>query len=148
MVIGYSTTIGTVQRWVLSSHVIAEISEDFQNAINGEKKSSTRKDLKPSRMLFDEENVNRCQDLIVTWNNQFEMGEDLILLSAGKIPDDAVKKDLLNAQNIGIEGFHEYVTVRITSSNTSFCDKMTKNRLRTFSSKQSKNQIFKENFCC
>ena len=69
------TTIGTVQRWVLSSHAIAEISEDFQNAINGEMKSSTPKDLKPSRMLFDEENVNRCQDLIVTWNNTFEIDD-------------------------------------------------------------------------
>ena len=64
----------------------------------------------------------RCFGPIV-WNVM--LPEDLIVLSSGRIPDDAVKKDLPNAHNVGIEGFQEFVTERITSSNTSFYDKIT-----------------------
>ena len=59
---GSSGIIGYYNYWLsatmLSCHAIAEISEEFQNAINGEKKSSTAIFLKPSRMYFDEENVD------------------------------------------------------------------------------------------
>ena len=33
-IIGYTTSTGSIQRWVFSSHVIAKINANFQNSID------------------------------------------------------------------------------------------------------------------
>lgn len=42
-IIGFSTTEGTVQRWVLSSHVVAKVRSDMEEGIGLRKKSSKPK---------------------------------------------------------------------------------------------------------
>ena len=42
---GYTTSTGSIQRWVFSSHVIATINADFQNSIDVVQSSNSVKDL-------------------------------------------------------------------------------------------------------
>ena len=44
-IIGYTTSTGSIQRWVFSSHVIAKINADFQNSIDVVQSSNSVKDL-------------------------------------------------------------------------------------------------------
>ena len=53
-IIGYITSIGTIQRWVISSHAVVEILENFTDALmQGRCPDRKPKDLGASRKCFD-----------------------------------------------------------------------------------------------
>lgn len=59
-----SASVGSVQRWVLSSHNTATIVADMRKSIGLDKPSIIPKDLNSKRMDFDETCVRNCQDVI------------------------------------------------------------------------------------
>lgn len=55
-IIGISTSVGSVQRWVFTSHLVAEINSDFKQSIDVDQSSET-KDLGKARKIYDEKMV-------------------------------------------------------------------------------------------
>ena len=59
-----STSTGSIQRWVLSSHNAAIIAADLKMGIGLDSSNRMPKDLGKKRMKFDEDSVRKCHDVI------------------------------------------------------------------------------------
>ena len=57
---GYSTSVGTIQRWVLTSHVAAKCFSNLESMLTVKKTNISRKALAESRMRFDIDCVKRA----------------------------------------------------------------------------------------
>ena len=98
---GYSTTTGTVQRWVLTSHVSSQCMAKLESTISLHHTKAATKDLGTSRMKFDEACVSRAYDILSSWGNPFHAREELLNLCSGiKAPPD-VTSDILLANEKG-----------------------------------------------
>lgn len=137
-IIGFSTSEGTMQRWVLTSHLTAAISSDLKESLDIDTIKSTPKDLGKKRRLLDETVVSTCQNVIASWTNPFVKNVQLVSLSSGIAATDEVLNDLLSASAIGAKQLKEFVTSRIETSNVKFHDPIKKNKLKTFSSLSKK----------
>ena len=100
-IIGTSTSVGSVQHWVLSSHTIATLSSDFKSSINMETPSSKPKDLGEKRKIFDENMVNLCYETINQWNNPFKVSDHIVSLSSGVAASKEIEKDLQRTEMVG-----------------------------------------------
>ena len=70
------------------------------------------------------------------WTNPFDPNEsELVSISTGSLAPPDVARDLFDAKNIGEEAYEGFKRDRLEdpSSKNKFHDKMTKNRLKTFS---------------
>ena len=63
-IIGISTSQGTMQRWVLSSHNTATLIADLRKSLNLSIGDSTSKDLSLKPIHFDGNTVMKCYELI------------------------------------------------------------------------------------
>ena len=61
---GSSTNMGFIQRWILSSHIIATWNSDFKQRIGVDKQKTQLKDVLKLRKDFDEAAVHSCIDTI------------------------------------------------------------------------------------
>ena len=84
-IIGFSTTPGTVQRWVTTSHDIATISSKFKKYIGFDELKSVPKDLSTKHIMADKESVNTSDELISSWINYFEESNAIAGLSSGHV---------------------------------------------------------------
>ena len=132
-IIGFSTSPGTVQRWVLSSHVIAGVKAKFKTKLGLDVDKNTQKDLSIKRIIHDEESVISCYELIRSWNNPFEESNVLVGLSSGRAAPADIQTDLLNAPEIGSDKLNGFIATRIHSNAVSFYASIQKNKLKTFS---------------
>ena len=131
-IIGFSTTEGTVQRWVLSSHVVAKIRSDMEENIGLRTTSSKPKELQDSRMKFDEEAVIKCYNLIMQWQPIFSSSDSIVSLSSGVNASEEVQKDLIRAESVGKTKSEEFINNRIKENKIGFYDVIKKNKLKTF----------------
>ena len=157
-IIGIRISIGSVQRWVLSSHITATLSTDFKLSLDLDTPCSVPKDLGKNRKSFDESCVSLCHETIRTWNNPFQQSKSIVSLSSGVAANSDVEHDLLNAEKVGEAQLEEFVSSRIESNNVSFYERIKKNKLMTFDSavkkcvvkgegKQYCNQVRQRNIC-
>ena len=51
---------------------------------------------------------------------------------AGTVAPDNIPHDIMNAWKTGEEAFHKFLSERITSTGVDFFEKLTKNKLKTF----------------
>ena len=137
-IIGISTSIGCVQRWVFSSHIIAEWSQDFKSSIGFEENNSMSKDAGKKRINTDESMVISCCEIIEHWQNPFIRQDKLIALSSGAVANDDVMEDMINAESIGKQSLEQFVEERIVSGTTSFHGTIKKKNLKTFDSLRKK----------
>ena len=63
-IIGFSSSEGTVQRWVFTSHIAAELPSNMEGDLGIKKGSKKPKDLQKSRMKYDEDMVSKCCDIL------------------------------------------------------------------------------------
>ncbi|XP_066913065.1 uncharacterized protein [Clytia hemisphaerica] len=133
-IIGFSTSENTVQRWILTSHIAAEISADLKESLDIETASSKLKDLNETMRSRDEEDIIKCIDMISARNNPFVQSRKLIGLSSGVVASDDITNDLLTAADVGEKQLKRFVAERIQSSKIKFHDVIKRNNLKTFSS--------------
>ena len=81
--IGFSTSEGVVQRWVLRSVVVAKIHSEMEEDIEMKKVLTKPKELQRSRMKLDEEAVSRCYEVLKQWKLIFGSCDSLVFLSSG-----------------------------------------------------------------
>ena len=83
--------------------------------------------------------------LETSWIDPFSFEiQDLVCLSTGKAVPSDVEKDLLNAKDKGEAAFKEFSRKRIEKHEEKFYGKMTKLKLKTFSSLNAKKTFNKE----
>ena len=129
-IIGISTSQGTMQRWVLSSHNTATLIADLRKSLDLSIGDSTAKDLK--QIYFDEKTVKKCYELINSWTNPFTKTSNIFYLSSGLVPCYEVQYDLLEAQKTGKLCLDTFITERIETNTIDFYAHIKKNCLRTF----------------
>ena len=96
-IIGMATSVGCVQRWVFSSHVIIEWSHDFKRSIGIDESESKPIDAGTKRMISDEKMVTSCYEVIDHWQNPFISQDKLIALSSGTVAGDDIVDEITNA---------------------------------------------------
>ena len=129
---GYSTSEGTVQRWVLTSHILARCFSKLDYDLLIENKQPTPKDLGKSRMVFNNESAHRSYAVLSNWGNPFDYRESLINLCSGIEAPKNIENDLLNAESIGVAALNDFLDNRIKSSKVSFYDPIKKASLKSF----------------
>ena len=137
-IIGFSTSLGTVQRWILTSHVIATISSRFKETLGLERPNVVPKDFGKKRILYDEASVSTCYELINSWRNPFNDSTLIIGLSSGLAAPKEIQNDLLNAADVGKKQLKDFLVTRIEATSQHFHDPIKKNKLKTFSSIDTK----------
>ena len=139
---GFSTTEGTVQHWILSSHAISAINADLRETyLTRSHDESKPKDLGKSRIAFDEEKVQKCYETIGTWKNPFKESDNLNGLASGVAAPEEIVEDLLSASSKGKVQFEDFVAKRIETNEIPFYDPIKKLKLKTFTSLQEVKKV-------
>ena len=116
---GYSTTPGTVQRWVLTSHIISHYELQLEEGVLANPYSRT-KDTGKSRMNFDKSCVGLLLEILKGWVNPFDHRESLIHIYSCIEASHIVQKDLLYAEIVGLEEIKRCWDERLKSFEKSF----------------------------
>ena len=137
-IIGYTTSTGSIQRWVFSRHVIAKINADFQNSIDVVQSSNSVKDLGKKRKLYDEQKVQDCYNLFANGNNPYQFSEELVSINSGVAVAAEIKEDLLKANELGKKCLNNFIDKRIKKNEQNLNEPIKKNMLLTFESIEKK----------
>ena len=136
-IIGISTSIGSVQRWVLSSHTFATLISDFKHSIDLENPNAKPKDISEKRRVYDEKCVQACCETIKQWCDPFQGSDNIVNLSSGVSDDKETESDLLNAKYQGDLCLTSFLNERIFNHGIPLNDPLKKNNLKTFATKKS-----------
>ena len=138
---GFSASVSTVQRWVLTSHISSKCFTTLENDLGISTPKKLPKDLGKSRSEQNNKYIQKAYEVISSWGNPFELQETLINLASGREAPKDVENDLLNAKSIGETALETFLTERIYSNTKPFYDPIHKNALKTF-----KHLTVKKNF--
>ena len=116
----FSISESTVQRWIVSNHIISRILGDFQQSLDLLGEDNKCKDLLACRMKFDEGKVKSAYDLLTSRGNPFKPSESLTNLSGVTHVSDRVLHDLLQAEKIERNQLQEFVAERTESNKKIF----------------------------
>jgi hypothetical protein len=141
-ILGFSTSYGTVQRWVLSGHIAAKIRSNVEEDIGIRKMTSKPKQLQQQRIRYDEEAVTNCYKLLLDWTPIFTGSDRIVALSSGINASEDVQRDLLRAATIGKEKAQEFIERRIKNHDIGFYETIKKNKLKTFTTMNAAKTLF------
>ena len=102
-IVGYSTSEGTVQRWVLTSHIAAKCQSKMDEFLGMTEAKCVTKDLAKKRILYDEECIFRSYDLIKEWGTPFKENSCLVHLSSGLQSSSDIQDDMINAEKSTVQ---------------------------------------------
>ena len=94
-IIGFSSSEGTVQRWVLTSHIVATLRMNMVSVLHMTRRPSRPKEMQKSRINFDEEAVRKCCDLLKQWPPMFNSSTSIVSLSSGMNASTEVRKCMI-----------------------------------------------------
>ena len=114
-IIGFSTSEGTVQRWVLTSHMESEFN--LKNTPTKNPRISVVQEGSSTMMPLD-----APTKFYVNWGNSFDNSRSS-LISSGIKASSEIKSDLLTAEAVGESCFESFC---IQSSNVPFYDPILK----------------------
>ena len=138
---GFQHLMGqTVQGWLLSSHVIAQLKLNMEEDLALLSKASKVKEFSAARIKFDENCVQKCYDVLNSWSPNFEDNHDIESFSFRVHTTVEVQKDL-RVKAVGLEKSSTFVSERIRSNNIPSYDpkRQSKNLLLNECKEKSKN---------
>ena len=91
-IIGFS---GTVQRWVLTSHIVATLRMNMESVLHTTRRPSRPKEMQKIRINFDEEAVRKCCNLLKQWPPMFSSSTSIVSLSSGMNTSTEVRKCMI-----------------------------------------------------
>ena len=121
-IIGYSTSAGTVQRSIVTSHVIISMTSRLKEQLGMEKPTSVPKDLSKTRKRSNEQAVASCYELVSSWSSSFEESTVISGLASGRAAPKEIQDDLLNASHTGNEKLEQFLLDRVESASANFHD--------------------------
>ena len=113
----------------------------MEKGLRLQSKASKVKECSAARIKFDEDWVQKCYDVLNSWNPFFEDHQDIESLSSRVHATEEVQKDLLRAKEVGLEKSSTFISERIRSNNIPFYEPIKKNNLKTFSSMNAKKKV-------
>ena len=129
---GFSASVSTVQRWVLTSHVASKCFTNLETYLGITTSPNVPKDFGKSRADFNNTCVTKAYSVIKNWGSPFEHRQSLVNVASGREAPEEVKNDLINARSIGEKAFEKFLEERIYSGATPYYDPIKKNSLKTF----------------
>ena len=94
-IIGFSSSEGTVQRWVLTSHIVATLRMNMESVLHTTRRPSRPKEMQKIRINFDEEAVRKCCNLLKQWPPMFSSSTSIVSLSSGMNTSTEVRKCMI-----------------------------------------------------
>eukprot|EP00117_Sycon_ciliatum_P011697 scpid10404/ scgid5699/ len=149
-IIGFSRHPATVQRWVLTAHDRAAVTDTCMEHCglddSAEERDAFHKECQTGRMARDERDVLQVLDTISRFFNPFlpasqQHCEQLMHLSSGTEATAETSTDLLDAEKRGLAGFHDFVNQRLITDAKAFHDPLKKMNLKSFTVKKKKNPV-------
>ena len=119
-------------------HVIATISSRFKELLRLERPNVTPRDLGKKIILYDEASDSTCYELINSWRNPLNDSTLIIGLSFRLSAQKEIKNDFFNAADVGKKQLEDFLITRIESISQTFHDPVKKNKVKTFSSIDTK----------
>eukprot|EP00794_Sanderia_malayensis_P021054 gene21054-23110_t len=135
---GYSTSVGTVQRWMLTSHCAANAVYKLESMLSIGDEASLTKDIGAARMKFDEESVARTYEVVKSWGSPFTISEHITNLSSGLVAPQEVQNDFIRAHEKGESAMMDFINERVATSARPFYDPIARLKLKTFASMKAK----------
>ena len=137
-IVGFSLNKGAVQRWLITSHERAAITQACRQmaGLSATNEESVIKEKGKTRMSVDENDVKKVQSTLNNWVNPFVPSDtdDLCHLASGMTASKKVEEDLLRAHDKGTEAVTTFIRKRLTTTEVSFYDPIPKLKLATFDS--------------
>ena len=137
-IVGFSLNKGAVQRWLLTSHERAAITQACREMArislpNGE---GIIKEKGKERMSVDENDVRKVQSTLSNWVNPFLQSDtdELCHTASGMTASKKVEEDLCTAYDKGKEAMTAFIRKRLTTNEIFFHDPIPKLKLATFDS--------------
>lgn len=130
---GFSTSLGAVQRWELNATYRASLREVFHQHLNCSIQNHKHKDLSPSRIKRDENDVQSILSILQeTFVHPFSK-QPLLSISRGITIDQSVTDRILSAKAVRTELVAKFIKERLEDNHTmSIFDPVKKQKLPTF----------------
>ena len=139
-IIGFSLNKAAVQRWVLTSHERAAVTQvcremSGSHGVN-DREQGVVKEMGKARLSRDEEDVCKVQSTLNTWINPFAQSDsdEICHLASGATASEHLEQDLLTAHDRGKEAAMAYIQKRLVSNEVGFYDTLSKLKLGNFTS--------------
>ena len=129
---GYSTSVGTIQRWVLTSHVASKCLSNLEKMLSFKKIDRLPKDLRASRIKYDDEQIENAYLMLSSWGNPFLYREMLINICSGLETPENIQMDLLNAFEKGKQELDNFLKLRLPTCEISSFSPIKQLKLKTF----------------
>ena len=129
---GNSTSVGTIQRWVLTSHIASKCLSNFEHMLSFKKIDQLPKALGASRIKYDNEQIQNAYLMLSSWGNPFLYRETLINICSGLEAPENIQMDLLNAFEKGKQELDNFLKLRLQTSEISFFSPIKQLKLKTF----------------
>ena len=113
-IIGFSSSHGTIQRWILTSHIAAKLRSSMDETLSISRNTRCKLN-RPSRIQFDEEAVKSSYRILSSWTSIFGESDGIVSLSSGRFAPQDVQTDLERAEKIGRNCFDSFVEERLVS---------------------------------
>ena len=139
---GFSTNLGAVQRWEVNAAYRASLRTVFHQHLNFTTQRHKHKDLSPSRIVKDENDVQSILSILQdTFVDPF--GEQpLLSISRGILVNETAAQDMLSAKEFGSNAMALFIESRFAEDHqSSLFDPIKKQKLRTFDSLDKKKLI-------
>ena len=132
--VSFSISESTVQRWIVSNHIISRILGDFQQSLDLLGEDNKCKDLLAFRMKFDEDKVKSAYDLLTSRGNPFRPSESLTNLSGVTL--SVIECSMICYRQKKLRGisYKSSLLRELNQIKKSFCAPIKQNKLQTFSS--------------
>ena len=114
----FSTSEGTVQRWTLISHCVAQCVAILRNDLRCSKTNRKPKDLGKSRIEFSNKSADRAYDVLNRGETRLTK-DSLINICSGKEATPAIRDDI-NALKIGEDALDTFWKDRLKSKKRIF----------------------------
>lgn len=143
---GFSLNKSAVARYYITAEHRCAAVRQMRALTRLDDASLHHPDLQESRIKRDETDVSAIVNMLENnWLNPIGSNEtELLSLSTGKVANEEVTRDIMNAHSIGEQAYQEFKEKRLHSEPPiyKFHDKMKKQKLKTFS-ELTKKQTFK-----
>lgn len=139
-IIGFSLNKAAVQRWVLTSHERAAVTQACREMSGSpsvdDNEGLVVKEMGKARLSRDEEDVRKVESTLKTWINPFAESEsnEICHLASGATASEHLEQDLLTAHDRGKEALMLYIQKRLVSNEVGFYEAIPKLKLANFTS--------------
>ncbi len=114
-IVGYSLKKGAVQRWLMTSHLRAGVTDRCKEMLGMVSENPTHREATRPRLSRDEADVQSLIDVISSWCNPFKASDTLVSLASGRAADASMTRDLCEAEARGRTAMTTFVQEQLTT---------------------------------